>query len=83
MALAYKAKIIVDLQPEPGFRRNTKISPQPQSRIGRDGAFAIYDRANSIGRDVEIASQLVDADPEWLHEVFQENLSGMDWVESL
>jgi hypothetical protein len=34
-----------------------------------------------LGETTRSASQLVDADPEWFHEVFQENLSGMDWIE--
>jgi hypothetical protein len=45
---------MVDLQPEPGFRRNTETGSQPQSRIGRDGAKAIHDCANAIGRDDKV-----------------------------
>jgi len=81
MAPPYQAKIMVDLKPEPGFRRNTEICSQPQCRIGCNRANAIDDCADAIGGDVKIASQPVDADPERFHEVLQENLPGMDWIE--
>jgi hypothetical protein len=80
IALPCQAKVIVNLQPEPGFRRNTEICSQPQGRIGHDGANAIHDCTDAVGRDVQIASQLVDAEPERFHEVFQEDLSWMDWM---
>jgi len=81
VALSCKAKIIVELQAQPGFRRNMEIGSQPQSCIGCGGANAIHDCADAIGWEVKVSSQLVDADPERFHEVFQENLPGMDWVE--
>src|ERR1035438_9189331 len=34
VALANEAEVVVDLQPEPGFRRNTEVCSQPQCRIG-------------------------------------------------
>ena len=78
VALPNEAKVVVDLQPEPGFRRNAKVGSQPQCRIGRDGTSAIHDCADAVGWDIEIPSQLIDADPQWSHEVFQEDLSRMD-----
>src|ERR1017187_8085419 len=77
-----ETKVVVHLQPEPGLRRNTEVGSQPQCRIGCDGTSAIHDGADAVGRDVEIASQLVCADPQGSHEVFPEDLSRMDWIES-
>jgi len=83
MALTDEAKIVVDLKAQPSFGRNTEVRSQPQSRVGSDGTGAIHDCANAVGRDIQVASQLVDADSQRLHEVFQENLPRMDWIELL
>ena len=79
--LRYQAQIIVGLQPQPGFRRNAEVSSEPQSGIGRDGAKSVHDRADSIRRDIQIASQLINAESERFHEILQKDFAGMNRIE--
>ncbi len=62
-ALSSEAKIVVDRQAEPGFRRHPEVSSQPQCSIGSDGTGAIHDGADAVGRYIQIAGQFVGADP--------------------
>src|ERR1039458_7606842 len=81
VALTDETEVVVHLWSEPRLRRNTEVCSQPQCRIGRDGTSAIHDCADAVGRDVQIPSQPVCADPQGSHEVFPEDLSRMDWIE--
>ena len=76
-----QAKIVIELETEPGFRRNAEICSEAQRRIGGDGTNAVYDCADAVGGNVQIARQLVDAEAKRLHKVFEENFSRMDRIE--
>ena len=65
MPLARAAKIIVDLQAEPSFRRSSEICSQPECHISGNRTHAIHSFADAVGRNIQIPSQLVCADPYW------------------
>src|SRR5713226_5917025 len=69
------SKIIICLQIEPQFRRHAEVGAQAQRRISSDGARAIDDEADPVGRNVQIPRQSVDTDAHGLQEIFQQNLA--------
>ena len=71
-----EAQVIVGLQVEPDLRRHAEILAEPQCRIRRDGALAVDDGADAVGRHADGASQPVDADVERQHEILIEDLAG-------
>ena len=71
---------IIDLQSKPHFRRNTKVRPEPQHRVGGNRTKAVDDRADAIGRNIQIASQLINADPRGFMKSFSRISPG--WIGS-
>lgn len=78
---AREAEVVVELEAEPGFGAHAEVGGETEGGVGSDGAGSIDDGADSVGGDVEVAGELIDADAERLHEIFHEDLAGVDRVE--
>src|SRR5258706_280809 len=72
------AQIVFRLQSQPGFGRDGEIDAEAERGIGGDGAGAVHDAVNPIGRDVEITCKAIDADTEGSHEFLEQNFAGVN-----
>src|SRR5690349_10342547 len=75
-------EVVCGLEIHPELRCHGKIAGQPQCRISRDAASAINDLAHSRDGYAEVPSESVNAQPEWFHQVFAQDLTGMHWRQS-
>ena len=66
------------LQIEPGLRISPEISPKPQRGIGRDRPLAVNNLVDSPRRNTDGLGQRVLAEPQRTHEIFQQDLAGMN-----
>ena len=70
--------IVFKLEPQPGLGRCVKVEPQPQRRVGRDGALPVNNTVNPGRRHIDISREPVHADPERLHEILEQDLAWVD-----
>ena len=66
------------LQIEPGLRISPEISTKPQCGIGRNRALGVNNLVDSPWRNANSLGQRVLAEPQRAHEVFQQDLAGMN-----
>jgi hypothetical protein len=81
-ALRY-SKIVVPLQSNPNFGRYPEVLTQPKCGVCRNRPPPVDDGTNATWRDCDISGKPVDADAEWLHEIFEQNFARMNWVKEL
>jgi hypothetical protein len=74
------SEIEIGLESNPQIGRDTKILGQPKRGIGRDGTLAVDNGADAAWRDGNSPSEPVDAEAQRFHELFQQNLAGMNRV---
>ena len=72
---------MIELQSKPGFRGDAEVSPESQRRVGGNGTGPTDDHTDAVWRDVDITRQLINADPERSHEIFEEYFSRVDRIE--
>ena len=65
------------------LRRYVEVGSQAQRRVRGNGAGPVYNAVNPIGRNMQIAREAIDADAEWLHKLFDQNLARMDGIEKV
>lgn len=69
------AQLVVRLQDDPDLGRDAEVAAQSQRRVRRDGPLAVDDLADAPRRHVDVPGQLVDANTQRLHELFEEDFS--------
>ena len=66
------------LQIQPRLRISPEISSKPQRGIGRDRPLAVNNLVDSPWRNTDSLGQRVLAEPQRMHEIFQQDLAGMN-----
>lgn len=74
------SEIEIGLESNPQIGRDTKILGQPKRGISRDSSLPVDNGADTARRDGDSASETVDAEAQGFHELFQQNLAGMNGV---
>ena len=74
-------QIIAGLRVQPEARTGVEIASQPQGGIGSDAPPPVNDLRNPGHRNVQVERQPVHAEAERLHEIFAQNLTGMNGYE--
>jgi hypothetical protein len=68
----------LEVEPKAGLHVEKKA--QTQGGIGRHGTIAIDQIADSAGRHINVSGQLTRRNSHGLHEIFQQDFTGMDFV---
>ena len=76
-----ETEVVVELEAEPGFGAHAEVGAEAEGGVGGDRAGSVDDGTDAVGRDVEVAGELIDADAEGFHELLQQDLAGVDGVE--
>ena len=71
-------EVVVRLEREPGLGSDAEVGAEAECSVRGDCTCSVDDGADAVRRDVEIAGQLIDADFQGLHEIFQEDFTGVD-----
>jgi hypothetical protein len=72
--------VVLGLKVQPKAGLHVEKQTQTQGGIGRYGAVAIDQIADSTGRNIHVSSQLTRSDAHGLHEIFQQNFAGVNFV---
>ncbi len=71
-------QIVLVLKVQPELRRQAEVNAQPQRRVGRDGRLAAHNAARPQRGHANIHAESTARQPQRLHELGQQNLSGMN-----
>jgi len=74
-------QVVTDLHAEPDSCAGAEIASQAHGGIHRDCALAVDDLADANGSDANIMRQAILSQTERLHEVLEQDFTGMDWGE--
>jgi hypothetical protein len=69
------------LQVHPELAGGGKVAGEPQGRVGADRVFSIDDGAYACDWNMQSARQSVDGDSRRLHELFEQDLPGVNRIE--
>ena len=72
-------EVVVHLKAKPEAGGIPKEACEPKGGVSGDATPAMHDLVDPARRDVQFVAQLVLAEAERLHELFQQNLARMDW----
>jgi hypothetical protein len=75
--------VVLGLQVQPEAGLHAKKQPQTKRGVRRDGALAIHQFADPAWRDIHVGSELTGTDAHGLHEILQQDLARMDFLEQL
>jgi len=67
---------VVGLQIQPDFRGYTEVLAETECGVCRYCPFSADNRADTIGRHVNIPGKSIDTDVQWLHEFLVKDLPG-------
>ena len=70
------AQVVVDLEVEPQLRRYPETLAEAQRGVGGNGALAVDDFADAVGRNDDLTGERVDAHAHRPHEVLGEDFAG-------
>src|SRR3546814_8330670 len=74
--------VVARLAAQPVAVGEAEVAAQAQVGIGGDGALTGNDVADTLRRDIDVLGEAIAGDAHRLHEVMQQDLTGMDGRES-